>query len=389
MFPWESADSGEETTPEWYKDYDGKVKITNTMQQEHHITADIAYGVCHYFSATYDLNFMLKYGMEILLETAQFWASRVEYHRQKNRYEIKHVIGPDEFHEDVNNNAYTNALAKWNIEIAYKIYRILKRRYPTQLKKLMAKINLKRSELENWKDIARKIFVPVSEKTGLIEAFDGFSKRKKWPTPELDNNSLPLFPKNLALDDIGQTQFIKQADTILLLYLLSDTFDLEQKKKNYLYYEAMTLHKSSLSPSVHAIVGNEVGETNKAYRYFLTAIYADLRNIHGNTRDGIHAAALGGAWQSVINGIAGMRIKKGILSFDPGLPTKWKKIKLTVKWRGFDLLVNINREKIRLRFNSKRKGIWLPLKIYGLGRRLPANKTATFYSNPRQKVNTE
>ncbi len=387
MFPWESADTGKDVTPQWYKDVEGKIKKVSTMQYEHHISADISYGIYHYFQATNDFDFMLNYGLEILLETARFWASRVEYNKRTKKYEINHVIGPDEFHIDVNNNTYTNLMAKWNLEIAKKTYLALKKEFPGSIKRLTKKINLKLKDLENWGKIAVNIFVPFSKKTNILEEFDGYFKLKKFPLPELDSNFLPLLPKNIHILD--KTQFVKQADVVMLLYLLPSSFDYNLKKKNYLFYEKRTLHKSSLSVSMHSLMGVEVGEKIKAYRYFLNSVYADRKNIYGNTIDGIHAASLGGTWQTAINGFAGVKIDKGCLSFQPKLPACWEKIKFLLQWKGYEISVNINKEKIRLTLFSKNKKDTLPIKVYGANQKLQANKSTVFLRKTKQKISLD
>lgn len=384
MFPWESADTGEETTPSWYKDSSGKIQQVLTMEQECHITADIAYAVNHYFSATNDIDFLLNYGLEIILEAARFWASRIEYNRRKKRYEINNVIGPDEFHEGVNNNAYTNLLVQWNLRTAVKLCRVFQKKYPAKIKKLMAKINMKSPDIEDWRHIASKIYIPVSKKTKILEQFEGFFKKRKLPLPELNHHSLPLYPKDIR--NIGNTQYIKQADVVMILFLLSDIFNLETKRKNYLFYEKRTLHESSLSASIYAALGAEVGEEHKACHYFEIATYADLKNIYGNTDTGIHAASLGGVWQALINGFAGVRIRDGILCFNPQLPSQWKAIKFSVKFRGFDISVDMNKEMINLYFRSKRKTDQLPVKVYGVSQRLPANKKVNFSIKYKKKV---
>jgi kojibiose phosphorylase len=383
MFPWESADTGEDTTPTWYKDGSGKVQKVLTMEQEHHITADVAFAVFHYFVITNDIDFLLNYGLEMMLETARFWASRAEYNKKRKRYEINHVIGPDEFHEDVNNNAFTNFMAQWNLRMAAKLCRVFRRKYPVEIKRLMAKINLSSSEPEKWRQIASKIFIPIS-KTGLIEQFQGYLKKRKVPPPELDHHSLPLYPAKIR--NIGSTQYIKQADVVMILFLLSDIFSLKTKKKNYIFYEKRTLHKSSLSASIYAAVGAEIGEEHRACHYFNIATYADLKNIYENTDMGIHAASLGGVWIALINGFAGVRIRKGILSFNPHLPYQWKSIKFLIQFRGFDISVYIVEDKINLYFSSKCKKDQIPIRVYDRLHTLQANKKTIFYKKCKKKI---
>ncbi len=389
MFPWESAETGKETTPSWYKDDEGKIQKVLTNEQEHHITADVAFAVFNYFRATDDEDFLLNYGLEILLETARFWASRVKYNRVKRRYEIHNVIGPDEFHEDVNNNVYTNILAQLNLKMAEKLCKEFQRKYPKEVKKLKKRINLKLSELEKFRNIASKIYIPSSNKNGIIEQFDGYFKKRRLPLPGLDNRHLPSSPKELVsrgigislrdIENMGDTQYVKQADVVMILFLLSDAFSLKTKKKNYLFYEKRTLHKSSLSPAIYAAVGQEVGEEEKAYRYFEIAAYTDLKNIHGNTDMGIHAASLGGAWQALVHGYAGIRLKDGILTFNPLIPPEWKRLKLSINYKGFIISVDIYKKKLNLYFSSKRKTDQLAVEVYGNSHDLMANRKVSFH----------
>ncbi|MEE8401333.1 MAG: glycosyl hydrolase family 65 protein [Candidatus Hydrothermarchaeaceae archaeon] len=376
MFPWESAETGHETTPTWYKDGEGKIQKIRTNEQEHHITADVAFSVLNYFWATGDEDFLLDYGLEILLETARFWSSRVEYNRGKKRYDINHVIGPDEFHEDVNNNVYTNIMAKHNLNEAASLHQEFLGKYPGEVKKLKKKIGLKSKDPEKWLNIASKIPVPRPNKTGIIEQFDGFFKRKKLPLPELNNWQIPGSPKNSEM--IGDTQYVKQADVVMVLYLFPELYSAKIKRKNYQFYEKRTLHHSSLSPSVHSAVGAEVGEEEKAYRYFEISANIDLKNIYGNTDMGIHAASLGGTWQAMVHGFSGIRVREGHLTFNPRLPSKWKRIKLFINFKGFVIAVDIYKKKLSLYFHSRNKSDILNVRVYGKPYELLANRKSSF-----------
>lgn len=325
MFPWESADTGFESTPTWFKDLDGSIIRIYTMEMEHHITADIAYGVNQYWIATGDIEFMLRYGLEIMFETARFWRSRVSGNS------IKHVIGPDEFHINVNNNAYTNIMAKWNLKTASLLYDELIKKYPREVSRTLKRINLSRKEIDRWDEAAEKILIPKRDK--LIEAFSGYFKKKEFRITSLDNNLMPVFPKGMLLSKIGQTKLVKQADVVMLLHLLSGLFDFETKKINYEYYNKRSLHKSSLSPSIYAAVGAEIGDITRAYQYFTVSCLADLNDMHGNTNEGIHAASCGGTWQALIMGFCGMHIKNGVIGFNPRLPKHWKSVRFKIIWK--------------------------------------------------------
>jgi len=377
MFPWESADTGEETTPAWAKNFDGSLIQIRTHEMEHHITADIAYALYQYYVATKDDKFMLRCGFEMIFETARFWASRVEYNGKLDRYEIKHVIGPDEFHEDVDNNAYTNYMARFNLLIAYGLYQKMKRLYPRELARLSKKIGLRQKEVKDWKRIVFKIALYV-KRDGLIEQFDGFFKRKKVELQKLKENPIPPMPRNIKLKDIAKTQLVKQADVVMLLYLLSDNFGTKIKKKNFYYYLKRCVHKSSLSAAVHAALAAEIGDIETAYRYFNVALNMDLSLIYGNTDDGIHAASLGGVWQAAVFGFCGTRVVKGTLSINPRLPRDWKEVTFCIRWKQYIARITVSSKDVSVCFSSKRKRDRLKIRIYGLLRKIEANKRYTF-----------
>jgi kojibiose phosphorylase len=376
MFPWESADTGEETTPAWSKNFDGSLIQIRTHEMEHHITADIAYAVYQYYLATQDTGFMLKHGFEIIFETARFWASRVEYNKDIRKYEINHVIGPDEFHEDVNNNAYTNSMAYFNLLVGCGMHQKMKRQYPEEYRHLAKKIGLKKGEAGEWKRIAPKIVVNFKTK-GVIEQFDGYFRRKKVRLRGLKKRPIPPIPRGIKLKDIGKTQLVKQADVVMLLYLLSENFDMETKKKNFYYYLERSVHKSSLSAAVQGTMAVEIGDIDAAYRYFDAAVNMDLSLLYGNTDDGIHAASLGVTWQSVVHGFAGARLFKDTLCINPKLPENWKEVRFCLKWQKYNFKIAVNHTRVSLQFFSKRKAV-LQTKVYGVIRKIEANKVYNF-----------
>ncbi|NOS36134.1 MAG: glycoside hydrolase family 65 protein [Deltaproteobacteria bacterium] len=382
LFPWESADTGEEETPLWSKGLDGSINKIYTWEMEYHISADVAYGFNHYYTATGDKDFMLKYGLEILFESARFWASVVRYNSKKRRYEIKRVIGPDEFHEEVDNNAYTNIIAKWNLLKAIELYKRFCRDNPKAVSRLAKKIKLKSSELKDWKNIAAKLITHIYDKKNIIEAFDGYFKLKDTPITQLNANLMPEFPKGVTGGNVRETQLVKQADVVMLLYLFPDMFSEEIKKESYSYYAKRTMHKSSLSPSIHAIVGNYIGDP-RAYHYFLVTLYADLKNTHGNTIEGMHAASLGGTWQAVVNGFGGVNIKQDILSINPKLPTGWERMSFCIKWKGVTVSVSAFQDKVEISYKSKRNKDSLPMRIYDALKEVSANKRQAFEKRRR------
>ncbi|MFX0196274.1 MAG: glycoside hydrolase family 65 protein [Candidatus Hodarchaeota archaeon] len=348
QFPWESADTGEEVTPKELGDpiRGDRVKIW-TGEEQHHIVADVAYGTDHYYKATGDDDFLIKYGAEILLETARFWTSRAKFDQQKQMFVINKVIGPDEYHMHVNNSVFTNFMARWNINRAFEYIELLKTSYPEVWQHLKEKIWLKNEELRTWKDVADRLYIPFNAKTGLYEEFEDYFNLDDIVITKFDKKNMPLIPWELE-QRAHETTLVKQADVILLQYLLNDQFDQNSKKINFDYYESRTTHRSSLSPSIHAILSAEIGDYSKAYQYFLGAARIDLDDFGGNTFQGIHAASLGGVWQVAINGFAGMSIRDGKLSLDPRLPEKWQKMEFKVKWHGDTMNILVTNDMVQV-----------------------------------------
>jgi kojibiose phosphorylase len=387
MFPWESADTGEDETPMWHKNFDGKVIEIHTMQQEHHITADIARAVSYYFRTTEDMKFMLEAGLEILVESARFWASRVDYSHDRRSCAINGVIGPDEFHEGVNNNAFTNERARWNLKIARMWYQHCRRLHPAMVKKIATRLKIGRNELARWREVEGKLQVPRRNPAGVLEQFDGYFGRRKYPLPDLDGSGLPRFPTGVSLERLGRTQFVKQADVVMLMYLLAERFTADEIRRNFLHYEKRTLHKSSLSAPIHACVASRVGLRDLAYRYLRISAETDLENVYGNTQEGIHAAALGGTWQAVMMGFCGLSVREEVLCLDPHLPRQWRSLVCKISWKGGLLGIKVEKDTLILEWRrdrpiKRRSACVLAIRAHGVLHRLQAEKA---YAFPRQQ----
>ncbi|NQU95095.1 MAG: glycoside hydrolase family 65 protein [Candidatus Omnitrophica bacterium] len=380
LFPWESADTGKETTPPYAKNLDGSIIEIHTMDMEHHIVSDVAYGVFHYFEATGDIDFMYKAGIEIMFETARFWASRVTYNKKTEKYEIKNVIGPDEFHEGVDNNAYTNRMAGWNLRKAKELHNLFEKKHPQILRKIKEKISLNKEEPDSWAHIADRIRIPVSKSKGIIKEFDGYLKKRDVVLKTFNSYFMPVIPKDISLSEIAKTQLVKQADVVMLMYLFPEEFTTAQRVKSYVYYVTRTLHKSSLSPSIYSIFASETGDTTRGYALFLFSLYADLKNTHGNSAEGIHAASLGGTWQAAIMGFAGFRIMDEMPSFEPRLPGHWRGIKFSIEWKECILRVSVSNKKINFFATAKKKGSIL-VKCFNSVYMIRFNKNYTIRKN--------
>lgn len=343
QYPWESADDGTEQCPDWTIEPDGTCYRCYVADYEHHVTAAVAYGIYDYVKITKDTSFLLKKGAEILMETARFWASRCEYITEKDRYEIRKVTGPDEWHEPVDNNVYTNYLAKWNLRYVIALIQDLKEHHREDYDRIAEKISLTEKEIEEWNLVQSKIYLPRKEGTQLLEQFEGYFDLQEVTIQEYDKNDWPIRPVELKTMKTKETQIIKQADVVMLLHLMGEEFDEETTKLNYSYYEKRTLHGSSLSPSIYSIMGLKVGDDTKAYRYLRRAAFIDLINLQKNTREGIHAANAGGVWQTVVFGFAGLSIDAdGILNITPKMPKEWEGVTFRIHYLNSWLEISID-----------------------------------------------
>lgn len=349
-YPWESADTGDEECPSFTIEPDGSCYPCHVAEYEHHVTAAVAYGAYKYSLITGDNKFFEDKGIEIFCETARFWNSRLQYNKEFDRYEIHKVTGPDEWHEPVNNNAYTNHLAKWNIIKAIEILKEYKKNKPDVFARITTKIALKENELSLWEERANKIYIP--KKTGLIEQFDGYFDLKDAVINEWGSRGMPLLPKNLS--SARGSCILKQADVVMLMFLMENEYDLETQRINFDYYEKRTLHRSSLSPSIHCLMGLRVNDSERAYSYLERSAYVDITNNQGNTREGIHAASAGGTWQCVTLGYCGMSVNKdNILTFKPHLPKKWSEVNFSIVWKGNVIRINVTHSGVSIVSENK------------------------------------
>ena len=373
-FAWESADTGLETTPKWTPDQ--QVRIW-TGEEEIQITADVAYGVLTYYAATGDTEFFLDHGVEILLNTARFWESRLEHNRAADRYELNRVIGPDEFHDHVDNNVYTNRMARWNLHKAVETWVRLKEEHPERIAILSERLSITDAEVSAWQEIADRIYIPYDPQKKLIEQFEGYFKLKDIPITGHDENSMPVFPEGYHDHNCGETTLVKQPDVVMLLYVLPDEFDDEVKRVNYEYYEERTMHRSSLSPCIHSIMGIEIGDTTRALQYFFRSALVDLHDNQGNTEYGIHAASAGGTWMSVVFGFGGFRIKNGQMTFKPWLPGSWEELRFRIRWHGDRLDITIRHREGEFTLTSDDTGKTVDILVFNDRHTLESGNTRT------------
>lgn len=349
LFPWESAFTGKEETPEF-----AGINIKTGQRQkvasaiaEHHIVADIAYAVVQYYQNTFDDQFMRNQGLSLLKETALFWMSRVS--DENGRFMIKDVIGPDEYTEHVDNNAYTNYMAAYNVEQALHFIEVYQESDETFV--------------AQGKEFLNRLYLPKPNEDGLIPQDDTFLKK-----PEIDlalykdKQGSQAILQDYSRQEVIDMQILKQADVVMLLYLFPDLFPKEIVQKNLKYYEQHTIHDSSLSKAIHAIVAARCDEMEMAYRFFQEACLIDLGPNPHSSDEGIHAASLGAIWLAVVFGFVNLRNKNGCLSIQPHLPREWSNVSLPINFQGSQVEIVLTHQKLEI---SKVSGTDVLLELNG------------------------
>jgi beta-phosphoglucomutase len=340
MYAWESAGTGDEVTPRWAlpnQPYGEDIRIW-CRDQEIHISADIAFAIWQYWQATSDDDWMRDYGAEIFLDTAIFWSSRVELNIKSERYEIREVIGADEYHEHVSNSTFTNRMAQWHLEKALLVYEWLQNTNPEKLAALDSKLNLSQERRSRWHDIAQNIWLPYDKTTGLIEEFEGFFKLKDINLEDYEPRSKSM-QTILGIEGANQHQVLKQPDVLMLMYLMrfnhAFPYDMDLLQTNWDYYAPRTdiTHGSSLGPAIHAILASDLHKSVEAYERFMQAAMVDLEDVRLNAADGIHGASAGGLWQSVVFGFGGVQLTDSCPIATPHLPPGWTRLRFKLHWR--------------------------------------------------------
>ena len=341
LYAWESTDTGEETTPPWVRLPNGVRQQILTGVQEHHLAADIAYAVVQYRQATHDDQFFLDYGAEMLLEIARFWSTRAR-HGDDGTYHIDTVIGPDEYHEYTDDGAYTNVMAQWALRTALDAANELQTQHSTRWQELAAQLGLDASELELWRAVADGMTVLFDPATGLFEQFKGYHALEEI---DLSGHDMSVETMDIVLgwEHLQRTKVLKQADVVMLIFLLWDRFDARAHEANFRYYEPRTSHDSSLSASFHALVAARLGDMPMAEGYLRKAALIDLdfaRKGWAGANGGVHIAALGGIWQALAFGFLGMRPQADGLRFTANVPANWGRLTMRLTYRGSRLRVS-------------------------------------------------
>lgn len=339
QYAWESALTGEEVTPTWVPSFTDRTQLVRiwTGDIQIHISADIAYAIMQYWRATGDDDFLRSYGAEMILDTARFWASRAEREEMENghQYAFRNVIGPDEYHDHVDNNSYTNYIARWHLQTALDIVDWLAEHHPDKAEELTTELQLTEGSYGRWQDIIEHIVFRHDKTTGLLDQFEGFFDLEA-VTPEFIAQADKSLQVVFGIAGANERQVLKQADVIMLLCLFRERFGRKTWQTNWETYMPKTDHVygSSLGPSFHAWAACEMDRPEEAYEHFMLAARADLRNPRGNAGDGIHAGSAGGVWQAVVFGFAGLHVTKEGYTLNPRLPARWRRLSFNFYLQG-------------------------------------------------------
>jgi trehalose/maltose hydrolase-like predicted phosphorylase len=343
MYAWESADTGAEMTPDYVVGPDRQLIAVLCGKQEQHISADIAYAVWQYWQATRDDGFLLDAGAEILLETGRFWASRAQPEADGHCH-IRGVIGPDEYHEHIDDNAYTNVMARWNIRRALDVAAWLREQWPARWVSLSSHLGLHDAELKQWLNVANTLATGLHPKTGLFEQFSGYFALEDIDLKNYEGRTVPM-DVVLGRERIQKSRVVKQADVVALLALLPEEFPGETGAENFRYYEPRCSHGSSLSPAMHGLVAARLGDTEMALRFLRRTAAIDLADTQASVDGGVHIAALGGIWMLTVFGFAGLSLRDDGIAIDPHLPAVWNSLAFRVQWRRRSLMISIDRRR--------------------------------------------
>ncbi|MEM7550178.1 MAG: glycoside hydrolase family 65 protein [Bacteroidota bacterium] len=317
--------------------------------EEIHRNGAIAYAIYDYVKYTGDEQYLSDYGLEVLIAISRFWSQRVNFSEDKQKYVMLGVTGPNEYENNVNNNWYTNTIAAWTLKYTSEVSELVKSQNFNKYESIVSKISFdENKELENWSKIVDQMYYPEDDKRGVFLQQDGFLDKELIRVDELDKKHLPI-NQNWSWDRILRSCFIKQADVLQGLYFFEEDFDQETIKRNFDFYEPITVHESSLSPCVHSIQASLLGYQEKAYEMYLRTARLDLDDYNNDTEDGCHTTSMAGTWLAVIKGFAGMRVKDGELVFKPFIPSKWKSYSFQISFRRAVITVHVRQENTEIK----------------------------------------
>ncbi len=325
--------NGEESHNEW--------EITF---EEIHRNGAIAFAIFNYERFTNDTTYIPEKGLEVLIAIARFWQQRATFSSDKNKFMILGVTGPNEYENNINNNWYTNYIAKWCINYALENIEKIKIDHSSDYIRIKEKTTFSEDELSKWKNVADNMYFPFSEKHNVYLQQDGFLDKELITVADLDQSQRPINQK-WSWDRILRSPYIKQADTLQGFYMFEDHFSTEELERHFKFYEPFTVHESSLSPCVHSIQAAKLNRIEQAYMFYLRTSRLDLDDYNHEVEEGLHITSMAGTWMSIVEGFGGMRVLNNILSFSPKIPKQWKSYSFKVNFRNQIIKVNVHQNK--------------------------------------------
>jgi maltose phosphorylase len=316
--------------------------------EEIHRNGAIAYAIYDYINYTGDHAYMAEKGLDVLIGISRFWAQRVNFSAEKNKYVMLGVTGPNEYENNVNNNWYTNYIAVWCMDFTKFAIEALVAANPSRWAEIQHALKFDfKEELTNWTSIIENMYFPYDPARQVFLQQDGFLDKALIPVSDLPASDRPLNQK-WSWDRILRSCYIKQADVLQGLYFFEDDFDIETHKRNFDFYEPLTVHESSLSPCVHSILAAKIGNKEKAYEMYLRTSRLDLNDYNNDTEDGLHITSMAGTWLSVVKGFGGLRVKNNALHFTPFLPEQFDSISFKIKYRNALIACTFNKETVSI-----------------------------------------
>ncbi|PWB24923.1 glycoside hydrolase family 65 protein [Flavobacterium sp. HTF] len=332
--------NGEECHNEW--------EITH---EEIHRNGAIAFAIYNYYRYTGDYSYIPEKGLEVLIGIARFWHQRASFSKEKNQYVILGVTGPNEYENNINNNFYTNYIAKWCIDFTADQINKVALEYPADHKRVLEKVTLSANEIQEWKKVADNMYFPTSKELGIYLQQDGFLDKDLVPVKDLDRSQRPINQK-WSWDRVLRSPYIKQADVLQCFYFFEDHFSREELERNFDFYESFTVHESSLSPCVHSIQAAVLDKMDMAYTFYLRTSRLDLDDYNKEVEEGCHITSMAGTWMSIVEGFGGMRVKNDQLHFSPKIPKEWKGYSFKINFRNQILKVDVNHNETTFTLDS-------------------------------------
>lgn len=315
--------------------------------EEIHRNGAIAYAVYDYINYTGDTAYMAEYGLEVLIGISRFWSQRVHFSEDKQQWVMLGVTGPNEFENNVNNNWYTNKFAIWCLNYTRDQLRLLQKENPKRLAEIATKTAFEATEILRWDEITQNMYFPYDAKRDVYLQQDGFLDKELIPVSQLSADQRPIV-EHWSWDRILRSCYIKQADVLQGFYFFEDEFDLASHKRHFDFYEPLTVHESSLSPCIHSILANKIGNFDKAYEFYLRTARLDLNDINNDTCDGCHITSMAGTWMAISKGFAGLRVREGRLHLAPRIPQNWNVIRFNIRFRENYLRISLHKNHLEV-----------------------------------------